>query len=58
MRQTFPACSARGERPRDCAAEQRDELAALHFEHGDFLPDAVSARRLTRPADFQHLSLP
>src|SRR5262249_32693052 len=25
---------------------------------GDFLPYALSARRLTRPADFRHLSLP
>jgi hypothetical protein len=28
---------ARGERPRGrCAAEQRDEIASLHAEHGDF----------------------
>src|SRR6266404_3153051 len=29
----------RRERPRDCrAAEQRDELASLHADHGEFLP--------------------
>ena len=35
---------ARRKRPRDGrAAEERDELAPLHFGHGDFLPDAHPA---------------
>src|SRR5262249_35061076 len=44
----------RPERPR-CycsAAEQRDELAAFHVEHGDFLPYALLARQPTRALSF------
>src|SRR5262249_9373365 len=34
------------------AAEQRDEHTAPHVEHGDFLPNALSARRPTRALGF------
>src|SRR5262249_28692343 len=34
------------------AAEQRDELAPLHVEHGDFLPYALLARPPTRALGF------
>jgi len=40
------------ERPRNGAAEQRDELAAFHVEHGDFLPYALLARQPTRALGF------
>ena len=41
------------ERPRDhCATDQRDELAPLHVEHGDFLPYALLARPPTRALGF------
>src|SRR5215470_7081382 len=34
---------ARSEGPRGRATEQRDEVAPLHVEHGDFSPYALSA---------------
>src|SRR5215472_4569372 len=43
---------ARRERPGRRAAEQRDELAPFHVEHGDFLPYALLARRPGPPVGF------
>jgi hypothetical protein len=40
------------------APEQCDELTPLHVEHGDFLPDALSASRLARAQFFRISSLP
>jgi hypothetical protein len=40
------------ERRRGNAADQCDELAPFHVEHGDFLPYALSARRPTRALGF------
>src|SRR5262249_20322596 len=43
----------RRERPRGRrAAEQRDELAPFHAEHGDFLAYALLARQPTRALSF------
>src|SRR5215831_14539393 len=41
-RTSNPLLRPRRERPRRRAAEQRDELATPHVEHGEFLPDALS----------------
>src|SRR5215468_6061386 len=50
---------ARRERPCGCrAAEQCDEVAPFHVEHGDFLPYALLARQPTRALGFPQLSLP
>src|SRR5262249_50952578 len=53
-RRLLRACRERRRR----AAEQRDEVAPFHVEHGDFLPYALLARQPTRALGFPHLSLP
>jgi hypothetical protein len=50
---------ARQKWPRSrCTAEQRDELASSHVEHGYFLPDAVSAPPTGPCSVFRTFSLP
>src|SRR5262249_39059499 len=49
---------ARREWPRSRAAEQRDEIATFHVEHGDFLPDALSALPTGPCPVFRSFSLP
>src|SRR5262249_56898459 len=46
------------ERPHRSAAEQRDERAAFHVEHGDFLPDALSQPPTGPCSLFRSFSLP
>jgi hypothetical protein len=48
----------RRERPRGSAAEQRDERATFYVEHGDFLPDALSAPPTGPCSVFRTVSLP
>jgi hypothetical protein len=50
----LPGCCARGERPCRRAAEQRDERAPSHDEHGEFLPcHLVSAPEPRRQATIE-----